>query len=68
MTEGIHLLFEEGKENSNSEKTSPAILLGLVSKCQCLALMFSALSNETSARKQRDPARGTTQISDDDYL
>lgn len=68
MTEGIHLLFEEGKENSHLEKTSPAILLGLVSKCQSQALMFSALSNETSVRKQRDQVRGTTQTTENDYF
>lgn len=68
MTEGIRLLFEEGKENSHLEKTWPAVLLDLVSKCQSPALMFSALSNETSVRKQRDGVVETTQTTGNDYL
>lgn len=68
MTEGIRLLFEEGKENSHLEKTSPAVLLDLVSKCQSPALMFSALSNETSVRKQRDGVVETTQTTGNYYL
>lgn len=45
--EGIHLLFEEGKEKSHWGKNLTTIPLGLAGECQSWALMFPARSDKT---------------------